>query len=379
MQTVKDFKHLAKIHKHRLNKILFNRFINIPIILDGYQLHELNAMLLFSIEKPVDLSRFLRIYFYELTEIINNPKYKFYKIPKKKRGFREIYEPKSELKKIQKYLNYYLQAYYLLIKPEEVNGFVINPDYLGKKCNIAANAQPHINKKYVLNIDLLIFFPSISAKRVKNTFKSDLFEYDDQISTALCLLTTYKGSLPIGAPTSPVISNFVCMELDKSLIEFCNSNSIAYTRYADDLSFSTNNEMTKSIINKIITIIENNRFRINRKKFRLQSKSSKQTVTGLVVNEKVNIDRKLLKRIRAMLYDLEKNGELIATAKHFNLKTFPDNNMVMCFRNSLKGYIDFVGQIRGRQDSLFLQYLTSYENYYKYSLHSGKVDKSILN
>ena len=291
---------------------------------------------------------------------MNNPSYKCYSIPKKKGGTREIFSPGPGLKKIQKQLNYFLQAYYLCIRPKEVHGFVINPRYLGKNCNIVANASLHVGKKYLLNMDLKDFFPGITSKRVKSLFQSNLFDYNDQVSTALTLLTTYKGKLPIGAPTSPVISNFICYQLDLDLITFSETHHLVYSRYADDLTFSSNEPITPSIFEEITELIESNHFEINNKKTRITTMNRRQVVTGITVNEKVNVDRKLLKRIRAMTHDLAVNGKEAATRKHFNIQGDISSELQEQFMNRLGGYINFIGQVKGKSDDTFSRLKLSY-------------------
>ena len=216
------------------------------------QKHKFNALVLLSLEEPVEVGRFLKTSTFELEKLINMPVYEHYVIKKKRGGERHIFAPEKRLKQIQKRLNYFLQAYYLWIKPAEVHGFVINPHYLGRHCNIVANAGMHTGKKHVLNIDLKDFFPSISAKRIKTLFSSSYFNYNEQIATALALLTTYQAKLPVGTPTSPVLSNFVCLELDADLRTFCQENDLQFTRYADDLSFSSNTCFSQNIIQNII-------------------------------------------------------------------------------------------------------------------------------
>ena len=146
----------------------------LPKYMEDCQKHELNAMFLLSLESPFELCRFLQTSMPQLEEKINTPDYTHYVVKKKRGGERHIFAPEKQLKKIQKRLNYFLQAWYLWIKPTEVHGFVINPHYLGVHCNIAENAKVHTGKKHILNIDLKDFFPSISAKRVKNLFVSSL-------------------------------------------------------------------------------------------------------------------------------------------------------------------------------------------------------------
>lgn len=360
MESTSDILSFARGNKLLLENYFSSGSSSLDKKLSSFQKHELNSFRLLIVETPIELCRFLKTQFHALENLINNPLYEYYTIPKKKGGSREIFAPFEMLKLVQKRLNYFLQAYYLTIKPNEVHGFVVNPHYLGTYCNIVGNAKVHVRKKHVLNIDLKDFFPSISANQVKTLFLSEYFNLNEQIATALTLLTTYKGKLPIGAPTSPVISNFVCHQLDRDLKSFSSIKAMAYTRYADDLTFSSDLPITEDDILDIINLIKYNGFEINEKKLRLKTSNRKQTVTGLTVNEKVNVDRKLLKRIRAMLHDMTTNGIDTATRRHFNLKTEVEVKHRAKFISRLEGYINFVGQVRGKYDPLYVRQKASF-------------------
>jgi RNA-directed DNA polymerase len=353
---MEDIAAFARSEKSNIWKFHFEMMHPLSTSLKAFKKHELNALLFLTIEKPIELCRLLRTSFFYLEKEMNHPVYKHYSIEKKKGGTREIFAPGNRLKLYQKTLNYFLQAYYLWIKPEEVHGFVINPNYLGTHCNIVENAKVHTNKRNVLNIDLKDFFPNIPAYRVKELFSSPLFEFNEPLATALTLVTTFQGKLPIGAPTSPVISNFICLQLDRDLKEFCNTDNLSYTRYADDLTFSSDLEITTDTILDIINLINKNDFQINEKKLRLKTSGRRQIVTGLTVNEKVNVDRKLLKKIRAMLHDFTTNGLHHATKKHFKLKDGFRIEYLTQFMNRLEGYINFVGQVRGKNDPLYRKF-----------------------
>mgnify|MGYP003487764007 FL=1 len=276
-----------------------------------------------------------------------------------------IQAPESQLMYIQSRLNFYLQNYYHLVRPEGVYGFVINPNKKEKTCNIVENAKMHVQQKYVLNLDLKDFFPSIKAYRVKELFLSKYFRFNEQIATALTLLVTYEGKLPIGSPTSPVISNFICLELDEALSTYCMKNEIRYSRYADDLTFSSNQSISKVQFTDLVVIIEQNQFELNVKKTRLKSNNRKQAVTGLIVNEKVNVDRKIIKMVRAMLYDTLQNGISKATRKHFKNKNEIGNKSEIYFLNRLNGYINFIAQIRGDDDAMVLKFKYHYNMIFK--------------
>ena len=317
---------------------------------------------LLSVVKISDLRILLKARISKINKLMNEPSYITFSIPKKRGGNRLIQSPDSNLMRLQSRLNFFLQNYYHLIRPEGIHGFVINPNKKEKICNILDNAKIHVNQKQVLNLDLKDFFPSIQAYRVKELFVSDYFKFNDEVSNALALLVTYNGKLPIGAPTSPVISNFICLELDANLIAFCKENQLNFSRYADDLTFSCNEEISKETISRIFKIIKNNNFEVNHKKTRLKSNNRKQTVTGLVVNEKVNVDRKTLKMVRAMLYDASKNGIEKAASKHFISNEIKSFSYSTYFLNRLNGYINFIAQVRGFDDTLVIKFKSEFKN-----------------
>jgi RNA-directed DNA polymerase len=355
MTTAIEIHQLLQIHKSKFKKYFHDGLSLSVESLQNFKKHELNALCLLSIEEPMELAILLKTTIYHLEEIINIPPCKHFTIQKKRGGERQIFAPERSLKVIQQRLNYFLQAYYLWLKPHQVHGFVINPHYLGTYCNIVENAKAHVNKNYVLNIDLKDFFPSITAIQVKDIFSSHFFNFSDQISTALTLLTTYKGKLPIGAPTSPVISNFICHQLDKDLINFSTENHLTFTRYADDLTFSSNVIISHDMTLDIFNLIRKNFFEVNTKKIHLKTNNRKQKVTGLTVNQKVNVDRKLLKKIRAMLHDLSINGIEKSAQRHFKVDRI-DQRYTLKFFSRLEGYINFVAQVRGKEDALVLKF-----------------------
>lgn len=323
----------------------------------GLKQHELNAILVLSVESPSDLCRLVKTPFLDLAQMMNHPVYRCFTIEKRRGGRRAIFSPEPGLMGVQKRLNYFLQAYYLCIKPDEAHGFVINAPSLQRSCNIVENAAPHVRKPYLLNIDLEAFFPSIGVYRIRDLFRSNLFGFNENMANACTLLTTYQGRLPIGAPTSPVISNFICYRLDSDLIAFCERHALSYTRYADDLTFSSNEQITPELLEEIGQQIEKHQFKINNKKTRLTTKYRKQTVTGITVNEKINVDRKLLKKIRAMLHDLKVNGLMASTRRHYDLRGEANVELQKRFLNQLRGYVQFVGQVRGKTDGLYTDFL----------------------
>ncbi len=353
MKNFKNIKNDARKWRVKYTSPESNYF---KIVKKNHQTYSFNALHLLSLENDCHLSKILGVSVDVLSDVIGNPVYQSFEIPKKKGANRKIQAPDDTLKDIQRKLNFFFNAYYLMIKPNAVFGFVIQPHELGKICPIAENAKLHVGKKQVLNIDVKDFFPSITATQVKQLFQSDLFQFDDHLATILALLTTYEGKLPIGAPTSPSIANFICYNLDNELQQFCDTNALSFSRYADDLTFSADSKIQSDTILDIVSIINKHNFSINEKKFRIQSSNRKQTVTGLIVNKKLNVDRKLIRKIRAILYDIKQNGLIIAAQHHLKLTQTPDEKTMGYFIHRLEGLINFVGQVRGKQDSIYYRF-----------------------
>jgi RNA-directed DNA polymerase len=307
-----------------------------------------------AVRTAYELSQFFRLPITELEALINTPTYQHFTLEKKKGGRRQIQAPYGLLKRIQRQLNACLQVKYHALKPAYVHGFVINPTNDTKQCNIALNANHHVGKKVLINMDLKDFFSSISAQSVKALFISEHFQLSDEIATALALLCTYKGHLPTGSPCSPVLSNFICLELDAVLQEFCSSRGLIYSRYADDLTFSSDQLIAPTTISELKKLIVAHDFQINEKKWRLRAANRRQVVTGLTVNNQVNVDRRFLKKTRAMLHDLKCNGLNAAAQKHFATSELPADQKQL-FLSRLIGYIDFIGQVKGKQDATYLK------------------------
>lgn len=311
------------------------------------------AVLLLKLNTPRNLARVFKTHFKTLERLINNPQYSCFYIPKKKGGQRLIEIPEAELHAVQKKLNFYFQSYYACIKPQSVHGFIKTKSYSNKPSGIVSNASMHVNKATVLNIDLKDFFQNISSKQVYQLFRSPLFNYNENMAAAYTLLCTHKGHLPTGAPTSPILSNFICLELDRAMEQFSLIHELSYSRYADDLSFSSNHHIPTNTLLDLISAINALGFQINNKKIRMQGRRGRQTVTGLVVNQKLNVDRRYIRKLRATLHDLELNGLANASTKHFKLQETASEAQQQHFISRIQAQINFVGSVRGKDDDIF--------------------------
>lgn len=272
-----------------------------------------------------------------------------YKVLKKSGGTREIFAPTLELKEIQRKIADYL----VVNKKQNLNvsyGFELNT-------NMVVGAQKHINKKVVLNIDLKDFFRSITKNMISESLKK-AFNVS-KIPWRFLEIVTLHGHLPTGAPSSPVLSNIYCHEMDLELLRFSQDNKLTYTRYADDLTFSTNDFINRNkIIKQITEIIKRYNLEINKKKTKIYKRSYRQEVTGLVVNEKVNLKRKFRYNLKALLYNWKKYGYQ-KTEATFKQK-YPDKD----FFSTVKGWIEFYGMVKGKDDVEFKKYQRAFKILY---------------
>lgn len=249
--------------------------------------------------------------------------YTNFTIPKKSGGVREINAPISELKLIQKRLAMLLQDCIHDINKKRKIKSVLSHGFR-RDCSIITNALEHKNKKYVFNIDLADFFGTINFGRVRGFFiKNENFKLEPAIATIIAQIACYENSLPQGSPCSPVISNLIGHTLDIRLARLANQYSCHYSRYADDITFSTNlREFPSQIARtdgadehlyipgaKLAKAIRRSGFTINPDKTRLQYKNSRQDVTGLTVNKKVNTRSVYWRTVRSMAHRLFNAGE----------------------------------------------------------------------
>jgi RNA-directed DNA polymerase len=194
-------------------------------------------------------------------------KYRLKTISKKGGGKRKLRIPPSATDTVQKKLNKILQQLYTPPKP--IHGFVKAEESFIK--NIVTNAQQHIKKNIVINVDIIDFFDNINFGRVRGLFLAKPFNLNPKLATKIAQLTTYDNKLPQGASTSPIISNIICKKMDHELIKFAKKHSLTFTRYADDITFSSNktNLKIEQILEQLEIIINNNGFDINPDKTRV--------------------------------------------------------------------------------------------------------------
>lgn len=264
--------------------------------------------------------------------------YKIYKIKKRNGKYRTIYEPNLILKQIQKKIlvnilnnksiSKYAKAYYKGIQLKE-------------------NAISHVNKKIILKLDIKDFFENISFIDIYNScFPIEYFP--KSVGIVLTYLCTYDNHLPQGSPTSAYISNLVMKDFDEELGSWCNSKDISYTRYSDDMTFSGDFKPGELII-KVRKMLYKLGLQINNDKIHVIHKSSRQNVTGIVVNEKLQVNAKYRNKIRQEIYYINKFG------LNSHLKKCNINIDTVKYLNILYGKILYVLQIN-ESDKEFKKY-----------------------
>ncbi len=315
----------------------------------------------------IPIRRLTYILYHKKTENL----YTSFTIPKKNGEERQIDCPNEELREIQKKLEIQLLQYCNEIaKQKGLNEKISHAFIKGK--SIVTNAAVHRNKRYVLNVDLKDFFQSIHFGRVMGYFQNNRdFMLNYEVAVTIAQIVCYEGCLPQGAPTSPIISNLIGNIVDMSVMKLVKKYRLSYTRYADDMTFSTNDrhflDKKEEFINELRGVIEKNGFRLNESKTRLTYKDSRQEVTGIIVNRIINTKREFIKTTRAMANELyytgefeikEEKGTINQLEGRFAFINQQDkyNNKV---HNIKKNIIDFNCREREYQKFLFYKYFVN--------------------
>ncbi len=283
-------------------------------------------------------------------------------MPKRRGGVRTLTVPDKRLKYLQRKLLILLEQLY---QPKPAaHGFV-------QGRGVITNANAHQGRPYLLNLDLEDFFGSISRNRVRGVLFS--VGVPDQVGQAVCDLTVTGNQLPQGAPTSPLLANMVAFRLDKDLTAFARIHRLRYTRYADDITFSSHVKPTAlfsedapdpgtveeaRLSAELRLILTSNSFKLNAAKTRYCGKKTRKEVTGLVVNEFTNVRRTFIRDARSSLYRIETLGLADAQAE---FKARYQSNALL--KDVVRGRIEWIAQVRGR----------SFEPYRKLALRYNKL------
>lgn len=275
-----------------------------------------------------DLARVMGVTSGELQWLMSEDGNHYIPIELKGRGRRRlVFAPKPRMKACQRWI---LKNILDKVQPHPAaEGF-------RKGRSVLTHARKHSGKYAVGCLDIHRFFDTVRSKRVFGVYRK--MGYSEEAALVLCLLTTRKGRLPQGAPTSPALANLVCRHMDARLQGISRKFGVSYSRYADDMAFSGDKEFAKSwgrFRDIVWQILRDEGFSLNEKKVHFNRTGTRQYVTGLVVNKDVNIPRERLRRLRAILHNAKTSG---LTAQ--NLTKHP------AWGEYLRGQISYVSMIR---------------------------------
>ena len=287
------------------------------------------------------LANLIGIKWKEFKKMIKNPDKYYHKfnISKKSGGQREICAPYSSMDLCQRFIK--TQILDKINISDKAHGFATDK-------SIITNARMHLNNEMILNIDLKDFFPSISRKKVFYVFNK-ICGYDSSVSHCLTKIVMYNGGLPQGACTSPILSNIVTYKMDLRLSKLAEKMNINYTRYADDITFSGDlDKIDRKLLFIVSKIIVSCGYKLNDKKTRFQSKSTRQEVTGLIVNnEQITVNKNYVRELRQELYYIKKYG-VIEHKKRKNIYN-------KFYEDHIKGKIMFIYSIDKTKGNKFLK------------------------
>lgn len=291
------------------------------------------------------------------------PQYREFFIPKAGGGQRTIAAPPVALHGWQTSLATILTHIYV---PKKVaQGFIPSR-------SIATNARHHLARCLILNIDLADFFPSIHFGRVRGIFLKPPFLFSQEVASTLAQLCTNNGRLPQGAPTSPMLSNFVCRRMDTDLDRFARKYSCRVTRYVDDITFSTNSVRfplalvaaldpygaSVTLGDELLQLFLKHDFVIQPGKSRVRTRQQRQEVTGLIVNNRLNVPRTYVRRLRAIINSVRRLGFPDAEARYRTLDSTRIHRLAQppSLHEHLRGKLEYLRMIRGDGDAIYVKY-----------------------
>lgn len=270
-----------------------------------------------------------------LASLINSTRshYRTFKIRKRSGGRRLITAPYPSLLECQRWiLKNILES---IRVHRNAYGFIQNR-------SIVDNAKCHLNKKEMIKIDIEEFFPSFGIGKLIKFFMA--LGYARNVAFYLSSICSLNEKLPQGAATSPYLSNIFCLRMDKRISAFARNNSIKYTRYADDITFS-GERVPKKAISFVSHVLADEGLKINFKKTKILGEKDRKYVTGIDVTERnLRLKRTYKREIFQELYYIEKFG-FLSHVSHTKLKND-------AYLNSILGKISFIASVEGNSDKL---------------------------
>lgn len=306
-------------------------------------------------------------------------RYRQFHIKKKSGGTRVITAPRNRsFMMMLQAVNVILKAIY--IPSDYAMGFT-------EGRSVVSNATIHKDQKYVFNIDLKDFFPSVEQFRVWKRLQLKPFNFPKQIANIIAGLCSmrqvrdaidetkehendkkFKYVLPQGSPVSPIITNMICDTMDRRLAGLVRRFGLRYSRYADDITFSSMHYVyapNGEFRTELCRLITEQGFTINEDKTRLQKLGARQEVTGIIVSKKLNVTQKYVRDIRNILYIWDRYGYSAAMAKFLPKykatkghvkKGNPD------LQNVIDGKLLYLKMVKGNEDSVYTKLYNKFQS-----------------
>ncbi|MEO3991415.1 reverse transcriptase domain-containing protein [Pseudocitrobacter cyperus] len=213
---------------------------------------------------------------------------------------------------------------------------------------VVHNARPHLHQPQILKLDIESFFENISWLQVWRVFRQTTLP--NAVVTMLTHLCCYRDALPQGAATSPAISNLVMLSFDERMGRWCQERRIVYTRYCDDMTFS-GEFSARQVRNKAAALLAELGLRLNKRKTAHIPAHKQQTVTGIVVNEKLQLAREQRRLLRQEVHFCRKFG----VESHLRRRGLPPESALR-YLQSLQGKMAWLLQVNP-DDCVFRQAL----------------------
>jgi len=300
-------------------------------------------LLVASLEKAAtlaDLGQLLDTPEYALAIHAQQPEYRIYHVRKASGGNRLIEDPSPSLKEIQRRLNDFLQAHYHQNRPLSSYGFQLALSREKEPRNIKTNALQHLGKPWMVNIDFKDFFHQVTAGRLSEVFENTFPAWSADLAEQVIRLCTFGGRLPMGAPTSPVLANMAVKKLDEVLERYATDEGLTYTRFVDDLTFSSLQPLTDHHLRSIKNLCKAEGMLINPGKTWLYPPDQPKIVTGLYVDAGVRVSTEFKDELMADITKFKSAMEISAALEN--------GRGVKKALQQLEGRIQFLEFVEGR-------------------------------
>ncbi|MBK8486093.1 MAG: RNA-directed DNA polymerase [Saprospiraceae bacterium] len=312
----------------------------------------MNILNLQNASNRVQFCKVLAISEDALKSALANHKYYTFKVTKKNGKLRKIEDPNDERQYVQQRLSFELYPLYKTVLPPYVHGYIPTAISQNGSRSILSNAEAHLNCNFMVNLDLLDFFHQITISKIRGCLSKVYKIRSLNIIDLIVKIACYEGRLPMGSPCSPVLSNMIVIDLDGALFDYCQAQNITYTRYVDDLSFSSKLEITGVQIETLKKIILNEGFLLNEEKFRIFHQNDPKKVTGLVVHQgKLDVSDDYLNSLSRNIKKLKRIKRTYQHMRmlHPELKTNLQSRYRL-IKSSVAGQLSFVQRILQPED-----------------------------